>query len=500
MLHIGLDAFRSEILGHLGYPRNWNYWSKSWTTQILAKQIPFAQMTATAELFADAGPLHVAEALATRYTDAVGDGKPYTVDPDFRQRRTVALIDVDDERFYAVDMHRIHGGSEAWWTFHAQEDEGFRTTGLKLIPQPAGTVAGPDVPYGDEAWLKANGCRRNNYGYHGPMFGLAHLYNVQRAPSPGPWSAEWTLKGANGLRFGLHMAHPDGAETIVCDGKSPAGASPYEMKFVLMHKTGKAPLDTRFASVLQVWRQQPVVLGVRSLELAGPDGAMALEVRLRDGRDIVFCSPTADGEWGTADGIRFSGRHGLWRERNGKVTAASLVGGTVLAKGEIGCHAARAWESARITAVDRERVEITLDAPVAGAALMGRVVHVHNPHRRVSLRVEGAREVAGKTVLALEFDPLVGIGRVAGTKADRVLTNTPFRLAGCRYYHGARIVNADGTAEYPVAGVRSGGFVLLGAPPAPEAFRKGDWFRIYDYGVGDTVTWPATVSFSAEAK
>jgi hypothetical protein len=49
-----------------------------------------------------------------------------------------------------------------------------------------------------------------------------------------------------------------------------------------------------------------------------------------------------------------------------------------------------------------------------------------------------------------------------------------------------------------VAGVQNGKFVLLESSPGKEAladsFRKGNWFRIYDYGVGDEVTWPSVVS------
>ena len=500
MLHMGLDAFESEILGHLGYPRNWNHWSKNWTTQILAKQIPFVQMTATAQLFADAGPVHVAEALATKFADGTGNGKPYVVDGDTRQRRTLALIDVDEDRFYAVDLYRIHGGREIYWTFHAQEDEGFQIEGLNLTAQEKGTVAGEDVPYGDEKWLKANGCRRNTYGFYGPMFGLAHLYNVQRDAASSAWSADWTIKGSGGLHFGLHVVETDGAETIVCDAKSPAGSSPYEMKFLLMHKNTPPPVAATFASVMQVWKDEPVVRGVRRLELSGPDDAIALEVQLADGRDVIFSSPTGAGEWRTEDGIRFSGRFGLWRERNGKGTAASLVGGTLLKKDDLGCQAEKAWDAASIESVDRDKVEITLDRLVPGAALVGRVVHVVNPDRRVSLRVESAREQDGKSVLALEFDPLIGIGRVTGTRPDRVLTNTPFRLAGYRYYNGARITNPEGTAEYRVSGVRNGKFVLLAEKPDPAAlaaaFPKGTWLRIYDYGVGDQVQWPSIAAFA----
>ncbi len=130
IMHIGLDAHQSEILGQMGYPRNWNYWEKLWLTQILARQIPFVEMTATAQLFNDAGPVHVTEALARGFTSRVDEGKGFETDPDNWQRRMLALIDVDDERFYCLDLYRVAGGRENWWSFHAQEDEGFATPGI----------------------------------------------------------------------------------------------------------------------------------------------------------------------------------------------------------------------------------------------------------------------------------------------------------------------------------------------------------------------------------
>src|SRR6266542_3434751 len=100
--------------------------------------------------------------------------------PDQWQRRLIALVDVGPHQFYAVDFYRIAGGTEHWWSFHAQEGD-FATTGLSLTRQQGGTLAGPDVPYGDPKWLKENGCTLSSYGWSGPMFGFAHLSNVERA-------------------------------------------------------------------------------------------------------------------------------------------------------------------------------------------------------------------------------------------------------------------------------------------------------------------------------
>ena len=96
----------------------------------------------------------------------------------------------------------VTGGKEHWWCFHAQEGE-FSTSGLSLVRQEGGTLAGPGIPYGDPKWLQENGCTLNQYGWNGPMFGFAHLYNVERGQAAGVWSADWALKNADGLHLRL---------------------------------------------------------------------------------------------------------------------------------------------------------------------------------------------------------------------------------------------------------------------------------------------------------
>jgi hypothetical protein len=509
IMHIGLDAFQSEILGHLGYPRNWNSWYGNWMTQLVARQVPFVSMTATAQLFADAGPLQVAEALASAFTDRVAEGVGYAVDSGNGQRRCLALIDVDAERFYAVDLYSVFGGREAWWSFHGQEDDGFQVAGLNLTPQTGGTLAGADVPYGDEAWLKANGCTRSNYGYSGPMFGFAHLDHVQRASSADAWSADWTLRAAEGLHFRLSVPPGDAAQEVaVCDGRSPAGASPYAMKWLLRHDQGSAPLRSRFVSFMELYRGAPLIVALRRVELtgAGQDAAeaQAYEVILEHRRDLIFYSTAADRVFAAAGGFEFAGRFGLYSEtRDGQPLRAALVGGTRLTRNGVGITQASAGGRARIVAVDRVAGTVTVEQPVSVArAWVGRVVHVVNPVRRVSLQVLAVSGDEQTATLQVEYDPCIGVGRSRGAADERVLTDTTFYLRGCRYYHGARLVAADGTTEYPVKGVHSGAFVLVGAegtPPVPgaeleRAFPAGSWFSIYDYGVGDGLEWTNSVS------
>ncbi len=515
LMHIGLDAFQSEILGHLGYPRNWNSWYGNWMTQLVARQIPFANMTATAQLFADAGPMHVAEALATAFKDRVAEGSGYEVDPSNGQRRCLALIDVDAERFYAVDLYGVFGGREAWWSFHGQEDAGFQVTGLKLTPQAGGTLAGAEVPYGSEDWLKANGCTRSNYGYSGLMFGFAHLDQVQRASSAEGWSADWALRNADGLHFRLSVPPTDAPQEIaVCNGRSPAGASPYEMKWLLRHEQGPGPLRTRFVSFMELYRGAPLISALRRLELSGEGveaaEAQAYEVTLDQRRDVIFYSLAAERVFTAPGGFEFAGRFGLYSETlDGRPVKIALVGGTRLTRNGVGLIQPSAGGRARIVAVDRVATALTIQVPASVAkAWVGRVVHVVNPVRRISLQVLSVSGDEQTATLKLEFDPCIGIGRSRGAAEDRLLTDTKFYLRGFRYYHGARLASADGQAEFPVKGIKSGEFVLLGAEgvaPIPQAeleraFPAGSWFSLYDYGVGDWLEWTNAASLELRAE
>jgi oligo-alginate lyase len=505
IMHIGLDAQRSEVLGQMGYPRNWNYWEKLWLTQILARQVPFVEMTASAQLFNDAGPVHVAEALARGFENQVEAGKGYAIDPDNWQRRLLALIDVDEENFYCLDLYRIAGGRENWWSFHAQEDEGFATSGIDLEKQAGGTLAGADVPYADQAWLRQNASYHDAYGFQGPMFGFPHLYNVSRGTPRGVWSADWALKGAGGLHFRLTLADTGGSQAIVCDGKSPAGSSPYEMKWVLLHKAGEAPVKSQAVSLMELYRGEPLIQSVRKLEISPADEAgfapVAIVVSLADRDDYIFASSDGSVERTVEGGFVFAGRFGYFSERKNGERQISLVGGSRLTRNGAGIRSDGPGEfRARIAAVDHKQNRITISpAPADPDSLTGKTLYIANPSRRLALKVESVRRTAGGLELALATDPRIGTGKVTGVDGRNILTDTRFYVGGFRYYHGARLTNAAGSAEYFAADVVNKKYAQIdpvfhpsvdGAKLAGE-FPVGSWFEIYDYGVGDEVAWPA---------
>jgi hypothetical protein len=504
---IGLQAYQGILLSHMGYPRNWGYWEYSWSSHYVARSWPYETLVAQPTLFADAGVAHVTEARGSSYVDRSDEGVIELPETNW-QRRLLALVDVGPDRFYAVDFYRIFGGEEHWWAFHGQEGE-VQTEGVELTRQQGGTLAGPEVPYGDEKWLAANGCSKHpTYGWRGNRFVFPHLYNVDRGSFSGPWSVDWKLKTGDGLHLKLHQPSAEGMQINLADGTSPAGGKPYEMKWVMLSKKGEAPVQSQVVSVLEAYHGEPVIKSQRPLKLTGATdeaefAAQAVELALADRTDTVLFAADATAARQTETGVQFAGRFGLWAEKDGKPVAMSLVGGTRLMKGELGIELPSGEYRGAITKVDREKEVITITpAPPVPAALVGARIFLHNANRRVAHKVLAAKAVGNDSVeLQLDLDSRLGTGKVTGTLDHRVQTDTPFPLHRFRYYHGARLVNNQG-AEYRLVEVRNSAAAIIDAAQHPDAkadklaaeFPTGSWFEVYDYGVGDEVHWPYAVS------
>ncbi|MBM4044484.1 MAG: hypothetical protein FJ279_05165 [Planctomycetes bacterium] len=497
-LDIGLDAFQGTLLCHMGYPRNWGYWEYSWSSHHVARQWPYQTFTAQAQFMADAGLVHVTEAHAT----AMNDPKQNW------QRRTLALVDVGPDRFYCVDFYRHSGGDEHWWAFHAQEGD-FTTNGIRLTKQPSGTLAGPDVKYGDPEWLKKNGCTTGVYGWRGVMFPFAHLYNVERGRSEGVWQANWKLKTGDGLGLRLTVPSAEGMEVNICDGTSPAGGKPYEMKWIMMHRKGERPVKSQVLGILEPYMNEPLIQQVEPLRLSGEDESgfapAGCVVHLKDRMDFIMAAADAATERTAEGGLTFAGRFGFYSEKDGAPVSMALVGGTKLTKGRFGLRLESPEFRAKITKADRATDTITISpAPPSPDALVGAYIYITNPLRRSAYRVLEAKSVPDGAQLRLDLDSRIGTGQVTGVEDFKVKTTTPFELQGFRYYLGARLVNADRTAEYLIREVSSKNAALIDKEAHPDAkadrlakeFANGTWFEVYDYGPGDEVVYPHRVSLT----
>jgi hypothetical protein len=304
-------------------------------------------------------------------------------------------------------------------------------------------------------------------------------------------------------------------EVNICDGTSPAGGNPYEMKWIMLHRQGEKPVRSQVLSLLEPYFGEPLIQEVTPLKLSGEDEAdfapLGCVVRLKDRTDTLLASAdpfvvrhdsavparTAEGS------LTFAGRFGFYAEQDGVPVAMSLIGGTSLRKGEFGITLESPEYRAKITQVDRAAETVTVSpAPPSPEALVGCYVYITNPVRRSAYKVLEAKTVAEGAELRLDLDSRIGTGRVTGVEDYRVKTSTSFVLQGYRYYLGARLVNADRTAEYRLTEVASENAAMIDPEVHPEAkadrlaqeFPQDSWFEVYDYGVGDEVVWPHVAS------
>ena len=518
LMDIGLQGHEGIFMAHMGYPRNWGYWEHSWSSHYVARQFPHVDQTAKAQFLVDAGVAHVAEARAKPYTEFRPDGTRSDPAADYWQRRTLALVDVSPEQFYCVDFYRVSGGEDHWWAFHGQEGD-VSVGGIKLTKQEGGTLAGPDVPYGDTEWLKANGCSLHpTYGWRGLNFVFPHLYNVDRGVAQGPWSVDWRLKTDDELHMRLTVLEAQSGagrppvEVNIADGTSPAGGKPYEMKWVMMHGRGEAPTRTQVLSLIEPYVGQPIIREAQMLPFSETSemglGAAACRIQLTDRVDTLFCAEDPAVEYAAEGGFRFAGRFGLYAERDGQPVAMSLVGGTLLEKGDFALELESPEFRAKIVEVDRETETVTISPPPPSVeGLAGALVFITSPGRRVGYKVLQARQVGKAAQLELALDSRVGVGKATGVNDFLVATDTPFQLRPYGYYEGARLRNADGTAEYRINAVQSGRGAMIDREAHPDAtrdklaaeFPDESWFAVYDYGVGDEVVWPYAVGVTRNA-
>ena len=347
-------------------------------------------------------------------------------------------------------------------------------------------------------------------------FVFPHLYNVERGLAKQPWWIDWKLKTEEDLHLRLTVVQATGGEgrepveVNITDGTSPAGGNPYEMKWVMMHNQGEGATRTQVLSLIEPYSKEPVIRKVTPLKLSGGDesglGAVACRVELADCVDTVVFASDPEVEYRGEGGLRFKGRFGFWREKDGKQVAGSLVDGTVMEGSHIEPTMFPRESREEIIAVDREKGAVTIRDRISPKEIDSGIVFITSPGRRVGHKVLRAEKVQDGTRLDLSTDPKIGVGQVSGTKDFLVQSRTPFQLQGHGYYDGARIVNADGTAEYRILEARSGHGVIIDRKRHPDAtaeklakeFPAKSWFGIYDYGVGDEVVWPAVSGWNDE--
>ena len=411
-------------------------------------------------------------------------------------RRAVALIPVDEERAYVVDLFRVKGGKMHDYSFHSLGgDAGERfaldlPAGASMTAQAGGTLAGPEVAFGDQP----------GYGF---------LKEVARAKVDGDVKATWRAE-ADGAGLRLHVVGRAGTEVItgLGEGNGNLGQSPWD-RYLIVRREAEGAGSSCFAAVLEPFSGKPGLDGVEALApaYAGVDGAgdpaeaaMGLKITAGGVTTYVLNAPDGRGFKGEVEGLSVE-LAGEWafieRDRSG-VRRMQLVNGTLLKAGDAAVHSSGALEG-RVEAVDiaGRSLEVSSASLLpTGDDLKGQTILVSNTAYlcNASFTVAGVEaEGAGRYRVRLEGpDFLLSEGRVTGVEAGVLLTDTPMLKAEvvAGLFDGKVVSNVRGQAGPRLKTVEKGRLTL--ADPAEAKAFEEKAFYVYDVGVGDTWRVPVT--------
>ena len=327
---------------------------------------------------------------------------------------------------------------------------------LDWIDQPAGTAAGPDIPF-DGKYVNVRGQEVQD--------GLCYITGVKRATLDEPAAFHWDhgLEEPAGTR--LHLVPLDGPKGLIFGGgRSPVRPEEWNLPFVFVRHedASEAPDDqlvTRFLSILEPYR------GIAASRITGIEASgewpLTITVTRGDAVDTISIhAPSA------ADGISRGGR----REIGVEVTTAL---GEATRSGRIGSLPGTEGGAVNgvIVAMDDGRTLLRLGE----TSLLGRGI----PVAYRDGVIENDAPLPFATGRVEDGEMLDFARRHAGARVENADRSVSYRLRGV---DGAQWINGSSDYDLYLEDAVSAAHLeaALGAPA------EGRRFAIHDYGVGDS--------------
>lgn len=282
--------------------------------------------------------------------------------------RTVISCESAPGKTVYLDVFRVKGGKQHDWFMHSNGPE--FSTDIKLSAPRKGTLAGEDVAFGefyDSPEHKAmTGTSRNFAGYRGS--GFQYLTNVQAGKTiPGcsftfpSYSDDKEFKPFKDAFLRLYPL--DESKVFISNAVPPRKnniSQPY-VKVITRRNTGKEPLESVFATVIETSSKKVSSLDIaRVIPIAVPEVAGA-KILFKDGR-ILYMFDSMQKNGFIYDGIKFEGKTGvllLTAEHN--AGQAYITGPGSIATNNRVIIAAAGPYSATVNAVNLATESVTMD-------------------------------------------------------------------------------------------------------------------------------------------
>ncbi len=329
-LNIGIDAYGISMSSDNGYPeRTGAYPSRhQWTNVTLSHNTVVINETSSVKPEDPAKPLHFDNKdTRVRLMDVDGSTTYQTAD-DYR--RTVMMIDYDDEISYGVDFFKVLGGEDHIYSFHASSNTVAETTGLDSIEHQVdengnyiGTYAGTDARFGNDPWTNTS----NQYVPLKYPSGYTWLEKIRKDNDPDMnFSVDYKISDMrklsrnNSSLMDIHLkvttANDWKADEVTLAQSVPTRKDDWDkvinrIEYLLVRRKAKADekLDTLYTTVFEPYNKTPYIKNIDRIEMVpvngenlGADKAAAVRVELIDGRvDYVMYATRKDITYTIAD-------------------------------------------------------------------------------------------------------------------------------------------------------------------------------------------------------
>ena len=314
-LNLGVEAYGLNLAPEMAYPPNtgadpnrlqWVSATISHNTVVVDDDNQGGFSTIVGE------PLHFDDAGKVKLMD-VDAPKAYGQTEEYR--RTVVMIEANDDVSYGVDFFRVKGGNKHTYSFHAQSESASAVNGLDFTTvrdengnyvtgaqvdengNYIGTYAGVDTEYGEDPWTQSTWVYETKY----PR-GYTWMKNVRRDNSPAEnFTVDFeitdyrkSVADSKDLHLRLTQLNnftPD--EVAIVGGNVPVKRAnrflPETLEFVLTQREGEE-LDSLFTTVYEPYKGEayiesivPVTITTAETEKDG-DTARAVKVTHTSGR------------------------------------------------------------------------------------------------------------------------------------------------------------------------------------------------------------------------
>ena len=361
-LNIGVEAYGISLSPDNGYPEQTGHDPNraQWTNPTLSHNAVVVNEVSQLKNQFPAKPLHY-DGKDTRVKVMDVDASDTYIETD-EYRRTVVMVDYDDEISYGIDFFKVRGGNDHLYSFHAASEEVFDCSEeIDFFEQPGGSYAGIDVPFGNDPQTNQS----SSYVKLKYPIGYTWLFDVRRADNPGlsEFFVDYNIidmqnYSRNNKKMDIHLRmtmvndfEPD--EITLAKGYPPRKPKNQQyldyMQYMLVRRKGR-DLNTLFTTVIEPYNKERYIKEIKpatvtASEDTGTDKASAVKVTLADGRiDYIVYAQNNDITYTVTDNetgysFTFSGFVGVWTVKpdgnGGYVNVYSYINdGTTIGEGE----------------------------------------------------------------------------------------------------------------------------------------------------------------------